>query len=476
MKKTLLFLLLPLLSNAQIFQSGFESVNGPITQWTLYNQDNLVPNTNVNYVDAAWVAELSEFDNNIAMSTSWYTPAGTSNDWMVSPAITLPSGTSTLYWQARAFDGTYPDSYRVYVSTTGNTPANFTTPLLTVGNGTSTGESNTWQNKNIDLTSFAGQTIYIAFQNFSTDMFLLGIDNVYVVNGTCPPPARLMTNSNIGLNSGTFNWTAATGGITEYEYSWGAPGHTPTVTSSVSTNSATINSLDPNSRYQYFVRSKSGTNRSGWIGPYSLFTAVEATPSYNYSFDNSNGYAFDGWLGAWSTNATAGYPQAGTQMVFSNSSTTVGTPTNRWLFSKPIYLVANSTNVVTFYLRNFSANSNPQSIKMTIGNEPVIASQTNTLWTSTTFANSSWTQYTVNYTPTVSGTYYFGFHHFTPGATGAVSLALDTFNITSTLSNENFEMVSFEVYPNPASNVLNISNANNYEIKNISVVDQWKSG
>ncbi|MFM7895964.1 MAG: T9SS type A sorting domain-containing protein, partial [Flavobacterium sp.] len=33
------------------------------------------------------------------------------------------------------------------------------------------------------------------------------------------------------------------------------------------------------------------------------------------------------------------------------------------------------------------------------------------------------------------------------------------------------EMVSFEVYPNPASNVLNISNANNYEIKNISVVD-----
>jgi hypothetical protein len=470
MKKTLLFLLLPFFSNAQIFQSGFESVNGPLSQWTLYNQDNLTPNTNVSYVNGAWVQSLSEFDNNVALSTSWYTPAGVSNDWMVSPAISLPSGSSTLYWQARAYDATYPDSYKVYVSTTGNTPSDFTTPLLTVGNGTLTGESNTWQNKSIDLSSFAGQTVYIAFQNFSNDMFLLGIDNVYVVSGTCPSPARLMTNSNIGLNSGTFNWTAATGGITEYEYSWGTPGHTPTVTNTVSTNSVTMNSLTSNTRYQYFVRSKSGTNRGGWIGPYSLFTAVAGAPSYNYGFDNANGFSSDGWSGAWSTNATAGNPQSGSQMTFSNSSTTVGTPTNRWLFSRPIYLVANSTNVIKFYLRNFGV-ANAQSIKMTIGNEPLVASQTNTLWTSSTIANTTWTEYTVNYSPTSTGVYYLGFHHFTPGVAGGVSLGLDSFSLTSTLSSENFETYNFEIYPNPVTTMLNISNINNVEIKNISVTD-----
>ena len=172
MKKTLLFLFIPLFSIAQIFQSGFENVNGPLSQWTLYNQDNLTPNAAVNFVNGAWVQSLSEFDNNVALSTSWYTPAGTSNDWMVSPAITLPSGSSTLYWQARAYDATYPDSYKVYVSTSGNALSNFTTPLLTVGNGTTTGESNIWQNKSLDLSSFAGQTINIAFQNFSNDMFL----------------------------------------------------------------------------------------------------------------------------------------------------------------------------------------------------------------------------------------------------------------------------------------------------------------
>lgn len=471
MKKTLLFafLCISFFTNAQIFQSGFENVNGPLSQWALYNQDGLVPNTNVNYVNAAWVQSPSEFDNNVALSTSWYTPAGISNDWMVSPAITLPAGTSTLYWHARAYDATFPDSYRVYISTTGNAPANFTTPALTVGNGTSTGESTTWQNKSLDLSAFAGQTIYIAFQNFSNDMFLLGIDNVYIVSGTCPAPARLMTNSNIGLTSGTFNWTAASG-ISEYEYSWGAAGHSPTVTNTSSTTSVTMSSLNPNSRYQYFVRSKNGSTTGGWVGPYSLFTAITGAPSYAYGFDTTGGYALDGWSGAWSTNATAGNPQAGGQMVFSNSSTTVGTATNRWLFSRPIHLEANSTNTITFFLRNFGA-ANPQSIKMTVGNEPLIASQTNTLWTSSTIANTAWTQYTVSYTPTTTGTYYFGFHHFTPGAAGGVSLALDTFNLTSVLSTEDFVASNFNVYPNPVNNILNVDATSGSLISKIVITD-----
>jgi len=472
MKKLLLFGLFcfPFFSEAQVFQSGFETVNGPLSQWSLYNIDNLTPDATVNFVNAAWIQTPEEFDNNIAMSTSWYAPVGTANDWMVSPQITIPAGTSTLYWQARAFDATFSDAYRVYVSTTGNAPANFTTPLLTIGNGTSTGENITWTNRSLDLSSFAGQNVYIAFQNFSNDKFLLGIDNVYVTSGTCAAPGRLMTNTNISLTGGTFNWTAATG-ITEYDYSWGAPGHTPAVSGSVTGTSHTVSGLTANSRYQYFVRSKNATTTSAWIGPYSLFTAVAGVPSYAYGFDNANGgYRADGWSGAWSTNATAGNPQAGGQMVFSNSSTTVGTPTNRWLFSRPIYLVANSSNTITFYLRNFGA-ANPQSIKMTIGNEATIAAQTNTLWTSSTIANAAWTQYTVSYTPTTTGVYYFGFHHFTPGATGGVSLGLDTFNLTSVLSTDEFITSNFKIYPNPTNDFVNLTSIANSSIDKVIITD-----
>jgi len=121
-------------------------------------------------------------------------------------------------------------------------------------------------------------------------------------------------------------------------------------------------------------------------------------------------------------------------------------------------------------LRNFGV-ANAQSIKMTIGNEPLVASQTNTLWTSSTIANTTWTEYTVNYSPTSTGVYYLGFHHFTPGVAGGVSLGLDSFSLTSTLSSENFETYNFEIYPNPVTTMLNISNINNVEIKNISVTD-----
>ncbi|MCU7616727.1 choice-of-anchor J domain-containing protein [Chryseobacterium sp. PBS4-4] len=472
MKKVLSSLLLTASAIAfgQVFSAGFETNYGPITNWTLYNVDGLTPNSTVSFVNAAWVSSAEEVGNNVAMSTSYYTPAGISNDWMVSPAITLPSGTNTLYWHARSYDATYKESYKVYISTTGNAVSNFTTPALTVN-----GEEATWQNKSIDLSSYAGQTIYIAFQNFSNDAFLGAIDNVHVLNGTSPQPGRVMTTSNVGLTSARLNWTAATG-VTGYDYSRGAVGHTPAVTGSVTgatTNFADINSgLSANSMYEYYVRSKNNTVNGAWIGPYRLFTAqaLGAGTPYSYGFDNTSTgfYQNDGWTGAWSTNATAGNPQAGAQMVFSNNSTTAAT--NRWLFSKPFNLSAGNTYTATFYLRNFGGATPPaQSVKLTVGNEATSAAQTNTVWTSSTVANTTWTQYTATFTPASTGTYYFGFNHFSPIQASAVSLGLDTFNISGVLGVNDTEVIKkgISIYPNPATDFVTIksdSKINNVEL------------
>lgn len=49
---------------------------------------------------------------------------------------------------------------------------------------------------------------------------------------------------------------------------------------------------------------------------------------------------------------------------------------------------------------------------------------------------------------------------------------VDDFKITATtLSNSEFTINSFSLYPNPTTSILNISNNNNFDIKNISVVD-----
>jgi len=455
MKKNLLSLLtffLVVSSSAQVFQSGFDANNGPISLWTMYNVDGLTPNTATAFVNNAWVASPEEFDNNIAISNSWYTPAGVANDWMVTPAISLPAGTNILYWQARAFDATYPDSYRVLVSTTGNQVANFTTEVFNVGNGTTTGENTTWTNRSVDLSAFSGQTIHIAFRNYSNDMFLLGIDNVYISNGAVASPPRATTLNNITLNSGTFNWTAADG-VTEYEYSIGAPDHVPAVTGTTSSLSHTITGLSPNSRTQYYIRSKgAGALRSAWIGPYSLFTAVAGAPSYAYGFD-AGAVSADGWSGTWSRNTTPANPQAGAGMMFSNNATTGTTATNRWLVSRPIHLEAGSNCTITFWLRNFGTN-NPQTIRLFSGATNSVANLTNQLWSTTSFASATWAQQTVTFTPPTTGTYYFGFQHNSPVQVGGTSLALDTFELTSVLSVNDNKLIDFSVYPNPVNDIL----------------------
>lgn len=472
MKKILSALLMSssLIGFGQVFSSGFEPSYGPITNWTLYNVDALTPATQVSFVNAAWVATAEELGNNVAMSTSYYTPAGTSNDWIVSPAIILPAGTNTLYWHARSYDATYKESYRVYVSTTGNAVANFTTPLLTVNN-----EDTAWQNKSIDLSAYSGQTIYLAFQNFSNDKFLGAIDNVHIINGTSPQPGRVMTTSNVGLTSARLNWTAATG-VTGYDYSLGTVGHTPAVSGSVagaSTNFVNISTgLAANTMYEYYVRSKNGSVNGAWIGPYRLFTAQTLdVATYSYGFDNTatGFYQNDGWTGAWSTNATAGNPQAGAQMIFSNNSSSAAT--NRWLFSKPFNLVAGNQYTISFYLRNFGSTATAQSIKLTVGNEATTTAQTNTLWTSSTFANGTWTQYTATFLPSATGTYYFAFNHFSPVQASSVSLALDTFNINGVLgvNDVKHENITMSVSPNPTSEILNIKTDS--KINSVSVVD-----
>lgn len=53
----------------------------------------------------------------------------------------------------------------------------------------------------------------------------------------------------------------------------------------------------------------------------------------------------------------------------------------------------------------------------------------------------------------------------------ADTVSIDDILIAGTLSNPDFADNSLSIYPNPVSNVLNISNLNNFEIKGITVID-----
>ena len=171
MKKILLFASMAsvLSVNAQIFSEDF--ANGIPSTFTLIDNDGLTPAQNVSFVNDAWVE-----NNGNATSTSWYSPAGTSDDWMITPGISVASAGTFLLWDAVAQDASYPDGYEVKISTTGNTMADFTSPAVF----STAGENPSWTTRNVNLDAYMGQTIYVAFINNSNDQFLLRVDNILV--------------------------------------------------------------------------------------------------------------------------------------------------------------------------------------------------------------------------------------------------------------------------------------------------------
>ncbi|WP_264521295.1 T9SS-dependent choice-of-anchor J family protein [Flavobacterium sp. N1994] len=444
--------------NSQVvFSENWDGQGPGIAGWTLYNVDGLTPNAGVSFVNNAWISTAQEFDNNVAMSTSWYTPAGDSNDWLVSPSIVLPAGTNTLYWDGLAFDPTYPDSYKVYVSTAGNAVTDFTLEEIDINPESATG----WVRHSIDLSAYSGQTIYLAFQNYSSDMFLLALDNISIVNNnTCTAPTRDVTNG-VTLTSALVSWSDE--GASSYDLAIGTAGFTPsTPTNTSTTNSYTFTGLTPNTRYQVYVRSGCG---SAWVGPYSVFTA-KALP-YAYGFDTTGGYAQDGWEGTWSTSTTAANAQAGPQYVFSNSSTTAAT--NRSVFVRPISLSAGEQVTVSFYHRESTATAN-RSLRLRV--YPPGATTPTVIWTGTALQTTAYTQVTApTYTATTAGTYYFEFNDFTGISTAATTMRLDTVNMTSVLGTNDFLSSKFSVFPNPTTNVINFSNDQNAVVSSVEMTD-----
>ena len=185
MKKFLLscFVALGIGANAQIFQENWDG-NGPgISSWTVLDLDGNV--SHYSFITNGWNEVLLNGETSkSAASTSWYDPAGTSNDWLISPAVTIPStGTYNLIWDSRSTDdgAAFQDGYKVYITSTiagtkpTNTDFNTATPFYSIA-----ADSNVWKTNTKSLSAYAGKTIYFAIVNDNTDKNLLLIDNIKV--------------------------------------------------------------------------------------------------------------------------------------------------------------------------------------------------------------------------------------------------------------------------------------------------------
>lgn len=232
-----------------IFSENFDAATTMPAGWAQYNVDGLTVNSqlaSLNFGSNAWVFRAGPAGSgNVATSTSWYSSPAASNDWLVTPAINIPaSGAYIAQFQAQGQDANYLDGFKVYVSTTGNAVANFGTAALTVNAAT-----NSFDTYTVDLSAYAGQTVYIAIQNNSNDMFLLNVDN-FVVRQPAANDAILVSAAlnrySLTSTNNTLAFTIKNDGsnaITSVDLSWNdGTAHTATVACNIAPGAtATVN-------------------------------------------------------------------------------------------------------------------------------------------------------------------------------------------------------------------------------------------
>lgn len=191
-----------------LFYEDFSDEANAYSNFMRYEGDHNTPSSIV----AAWnfdadntpwyfgIRESNEATDYCAASTSMYTPAGTSNDWMVTHQIHIPSSICHLTFDAQSYLSSKEDYLKVYIwanegiysalsgTTIEEIEKNGTlifNQQITSGD-TEEGLEGEWQHFSISLADYADQYIYIAFVNQNSDQSSIFIDNIKVTyKGTC---------------------------------------------------------------------------------------------------------------------------------------------------------------------------------------------------------------------------------------------------------------------------------------------------
>lgn len=148
------------------FESGV-----PPTDWASYIGTNGVGNT------YNWQSNGSGYSGNCAL-IYWDSPDGQiSEDWLVSPQITLGENTSLTFFEKQSYNYDYGSNFYIKISTNSQTTHSDFTDLISYDESSF---STSWASRTIDLTAYDGQDVYIAFVMTNDDGDAWQIDNISI--------------------------------------------------------------------------------------------------------------------------------------------------------------------------------------------------------------------------------------------------------------------------------------------------------
>ena len=201
MKKLLLLLLTALIMGGLFAAPLNESFTGtvfPPAGWTVHNVDG----------GQAWVRYTNTYYSGPASASIRYDDSA-HDDWLVTPRLTPSAANHTLSFWAYSTSSSYPETFKVWISTTGNAVIDFTTQL-----GPEVTAPNTWTQYQYDLSTYIGSEVYVAVQATGEDQLRLAVDDFTGVDlYLYPEPSNHVTGfaPTPGYTTVKLDWTGSTG-------------------------------------------------------------------------------------------------------------------------------------------------------------------------------------------------------------------------------------------------------------------------
>ena len=130
---------------------------------------------------------------------------------------------------------------------------------------------------------------------------------------------------------------------------------------------------------------------------------------------------------------------------------------NDWLYTPGIEMSAGATYTLSFWYNTIDFGGTSEKLKIHIGNDAVsTAMSVDALWDNN-FSNLEYQEATLEFTPTVDGIYYFGFHYYSDDFQYILLIDDITISESSTSKPSATIASSATFFPNPCNANLSIS-------------------
>ncbi len=365
-----------------------------------------------------------------------WNPTEKMNDWAFTPGLQLTAGQNyALSFSYRVGAATSAEAFEVSAGT-GTSSTLMTIPLFSGSRLINT----TYRSTTVTFAVSTSGVYHFGFHGMSdANRLRIFIDDIRVDRGAaCPAPTDLIAQ-NVTATGATLGFTAAPGGL-GYTFIYGAPGFNPATGGTQATGSGptAISGLNPLSTYEFYVRTSCGTSgQSALVGPQS-FTTLCPPPTLSTPLtENFDAVPTNTLPCGWTViNANADTAQWRilnlanlTQSPPNGFRIESATPKDDWFVTPAVQLFAGVAYDLSFETR---AGGAPEALEVRVGTVATAAGLlageqifNDTALVINTFPNPVAAQFT----PTVDGTYYIGWHAYT--GRDADRLYVDNISLTS---------------------------------------------